>query len=206
MQTLENRERALLVGGLVHQQLFPGSRQRFPPLADERVVQNPEHPRAKGAFVRQRRAGPPRACDGLGHEVLRIGLVLRQTPGHAVQRTEDRQNLGSKASFEMATMPAPRRATRRNGSSYRVHPTVSGNCRNSRQFKGPEPFRGRRVLGAESGRQIMPSPRSRGRDAHGPPSGRCRRGRVRAQVEEMSRGGKRWPCIGESRVWWSVSC
>ena len=74
VQALENRKRALFVAGLVNQQFFARPRQRLPPLADEGVVQNPEHPRPKRAGFRERLAGTPGARDGLGHEVLRIGL------------------------------------------------------------------------------------------------------------------------------------
>jgi hypothetical protein len=109
VQTLEDRECALLVAGLLHQQLFPRTGQRLPSLADKRVVQDPEYPRPKGSCIRQLCAGLPRARDGLGHEVLRIGLVLRQTPGHPVQRTKDLQNLGFKGFFRNGhAAPAPK--------------------------------------------------------------------------------------------------
>jgi hypothetical protein len=49
--------------------------------------------------VRERPTGSPRACNRLGDEILGIGVVLRQTPRHAVQRAEDREHLGLERFF-----------------------------------------------------------------------------------------------------------
>src|SRR5262245_50737688 len=95
MQTLEDGEGALLSTGLVWQQLFARSSEGFPPLADEGVVENAEHPRPERASIDQRRARLPPACDRLSDQVICVRVVLRQPSGHAVQRTENCQDFGS---------------------------------------------------------------------------------------------------------------